>query len=143
MLTRTCSDSNAKYKYEFNAMEKDDEQMAEGCEYTTKFRQYNLRIGRWFSLNPLTRAYESHYTSFSNTPISKVDPHGNSDYYTADGEYLASDGTCNSDLHIVTDASIIEHIRNSPITDFQNFVKTYTAALPDGTFFTLPPYSER
>ena len=143
MPTRTWNDPNAKYKYGFNGMEKDDDISGEGNEYTTEFRQYSSRIGRWFSLDPLTKAYESHYASFSNTPISKIDPDGNSDYYTADGEYLGSDGTCNTDIHIVTDAIVIEQIRNSPGADFQNNIKIYSATLPDGTFFTLPPYSER
>jgi len=50
-------------------MEKDDEVAGLGNSYTTEFRQYDLRIGRWFSLDLIVKPWESGYASFANNPI--------------------------------------------------------------------------
>jgi RHS repeat-associated protein len=67
--------SNDKYRYGFNGMEKDKEFNE---TYTTEFRQYDPRIGRWLSVDPLTRKFpdQSPYTAFNNNPIFYIDPTG-------------------------------------------------------------------
>ncbi|MEZ4929190.1 MAG: hypothetical protein R2777_04175 [Chitinophagales bacterium] len=35
------------YRFGFNGMEKDDEVSGDGNQYTTEFRQYDPRLGRW------------------------------------------------------------------------------------------------
>jgi RHS repeat-associated protein len=40
------------YSYGFNGMETDKEVSGTGNSYTTQFRQYDPRIGRWLSLDP-------------------------------------------------------------------------------------------
>ena len=57
-------------------MEKDDELKGEGNSYTTEFRQYDPRIGRWLSIDPISMSYESPYASFRNNPIVYNDPKG-------------------------------------------------------------------
>ena len=42
------------YRYGFNGMEKDDEWKGSGNIYTTEFRQYDPRLGRWGSTDPMT-----------------------------------------------------------------------------------------
>lgn len=39
-------------KYGFNGMRKDDELKGSGNSYTTDFRQYDPRLGRWLSIDP-------------------------------------------------------------------------------------------
>ena len=66
------------YRYGFQGMEKDDEVKCEGNSYTTEFRQYDPRVGRWLSLDPLMSKYAgmSPYVTFNNNPIFFVDPLG-------------------------------------------------------------------
>jgi RHS repeat-associated protein len=59
-------------------MEKDDEVKGEGNSYTTEFRQYDPRLGRWLSLDPLMMEFPwmSPYVAFDNNPVYFVDPYG-------------------------------------------------------------------
>ena len=66
------------YRYGFNGMEKDDEVKGEGNSYTTEFRQYDPRLARWWSLDPLMREFpgQSPYLVLDNNPLNKVDKDG-------------------------------------------------------------------
>jgi RHS repeat-associated protein len=62
----------------FNGMEHDGEVSGEGNSYTTQFRQYDPRLGRWKSLDPLMSMFPnmSPYVGFANNPIFYTDPYG-------------------------------------------------------------------
>ena len=64
------------YRYSFNGMEKDDEVKGKGNSYTTTFRQYDARLGRWLSIDPVTHPQFSPYSAFDNNPIYYADPSG-------------------------------------------------------------------
>lgn len=66
------------YRYAFNGMEQDQELSGSGNSYTTMFRQYDPRIGRWKSIDPLAAKYPgaSPYSAYNNNPIYFVDPLG-------------------------------------------------------------------
>ena len=68
----------SEYRYGFNGLEKDDEVKGEGNSYTTEFRQYDSRIGRWLSLDPLMAQYpnQSPYVAFNNNPVFYSDIKG-------------------------------------------------------------------
>lgn len=73
------STNPASYRYGYNGMEKDDETKGlSGSSYTTEFRQYDPRLGRWASLDPLMMKFPwmSPYTAFDNNPIYFTDPYG-------------------------------------------------------------------
>ncbi|MCP3929990.1 MAG: hypothetical protein GY705_12925, partial [Bacteroidetes bacterium] len=57
-------------------MEQDDEVSGEGNSYTTHFRAYDVRLGRWKSLDPVIIPWESPYASFFNNPNAYNDPRG-------------------------------------------------------------------
>ena len=59
-------------------MEKNIELIDNGNSLTTPFRQYDPRLGRWISLDPLIARYshQSHYSGFNNNPIYFSDPTG-------------------------------------------------------------------
>jgi len=59
-------------------MEKDDEVKGSGNHLTTEWRQYDPRIGRWFTVDPKTSAlpHESPYVFSGNNPIFGSDPDG-------------------------------------------------------------------
>jgi RHS repeat-associated protein len=69
---------SSAYRYAFNSMEKDDEVKGGGNSYTTEFRQYDPRLGRWLTLDPLFSNFpwQSPYCSFDNNPILVIDPTG-------------------------------------------------------------------
>ncbi|MGM0479664.1 MAG: RHS repeat-associated core domain-containing protein [Bacteroidota bacterium] len=66
------------YRHLFNGMESDNEVSGNGNSYTTQFRQYDPRLGRWKSLDPLMAKYpnQSPYAAFNNNPVYFVDPLG-------------------------------------------------------------------
>jgi RHS repeat-associated protein len=68
------------YRFGFNGMEKDDELKGAGNSYTTELRQYDPRLGRWLSLDPLAMKYAdiSPYVAYVNNPILFVDSDGDS-----------------------------------------------------------------
>ena len=47
------------YRYGYQGSEKDDEVKGAGNSYTTEFRQLDVRIGRWLSIDPKATAWES------------------------------------------------------------------------------------
>jgi len=76
MPGRTLTTSN--YRFGYNGMEKDAEMKGDGNSYTTEFRQYDPRLGRWMSLDPMALKYPylSPYCAFNNNPIYYTDPLG-------------------------------------------------------------------
>jgi RHS repeat-associated protein len=59
-------------------MEQDPETKGNGNSYTTEFRQYDPRLGRWLSLDPLMASFpnQSPYCAFDNNPVVYTDPYG-------------------------------------------------------------------
>jgi RHS repeat-associated protein len=81
MPTRTWSDPNSKYKYGFNGKEidKGDEGMGGGgSTYDYGFRIYNSNLGRFLSVDPLSKSYPWYtpYQFAGNKPIRCVDLDG-------------------------------------------------------------------
>ena len=70
--------SGVGYRYGFNGMESDDEVKGTKNSYTTKFRQYDPRIGRWLTLDPLMSLFpeSSPFVAYANNPIIYIDPYG-------------------------------------------------------------------
>ncbi len=66
------------YRYGYNGMEMDNEVKGNGNSYTTEFRQYDPRLGRWLSLDPLMHQFPwmSPYVAFNNNPVYFTDPLG-------------------------------------------------------------------
>jgi RHS repeat-associated protein len=74
------------YLYGFQGQEKDDEVKGEGNSYTTQFRQYDPRIGRWLSIDKLAAKAPgwSPYRFCFDNPIYFIDNDG---LYEHDGHY--------------------------------------------------------
>lgn len=66
------------YSYGFQGQEMDDEVKGEGNSYTTEFRQYDPRVGRWLSTDPAFKKYVSlsPYHFVGNNPIWFVEIDG-------------------------------------------------------------------
>ena len=57
-------------------MEKDDEVKGGGNSYDFGARMHDSRVGRWWSVDPLTQFVSSQYSSFANNPILLIDIDG-------------------------------------------------------------------
>ncbi len=79
--------NTSDYRYGFEGQELDNELKGEGNSYTTTFRQYDPRIARWMSVDPVFTKYPSFspYNGFNNNPILYKDPKGD-DPITALGD---------------------------------------------------------
>ena len=66
------------YRYFFNGQEADNEVYGEGAVLGYEFRQYDARIGRWWSVDPLTDKYPgvSPYVFCIDSPLNIIDPNG-------------------------------------------------------------------
>jgi RHS repeat-associated protein len=79
---------NLRYRFGFNGMLRDDDvtdklsttpaDEGRGNSYSTQFRQYDPRVTRWFSNDPLKMKFPwtSPYTGMGNNPVMMVDPFG-------------------------------------------------------------------
>ncbi|HLP56121.1 MAG TPA: RHS repeat-associated core domain-containing protein [Fluviicola sp.] len=82
------------YRFGYNGMEKDPEMKGDGNSYTTEFRQYDPRLGRWASLDPLMKQFpwQSPYCAFDDNPVFFTDPYGLSATNPGDGGKKGKDG---------------------------------------------------
>jgi RHS repeat-associated protein len=79
--------NDKRYRFGFNGMLRDDDvtdklstgpDEGRGNSYSTQFRQYDPRVTRWFSNDPLKMKFPwtSPYTGMGNNPVMLVDPLG-------------------------------------------------------------------
>lgn len=76
MLMPDRQETTQSYAFGFHGLERDDEVKGEGNSYTTEFRQYDPRIGRWLSVDQLFKPHESAYAGFANNPVNYLDATG-------------------------------------------------------------------
>jgi RHS repeat-associated protein len=80
-------------------MEKDNDVNA----YTTHYRMLDTRLGRWWSVDPITHEWQSTYCLNDNNPIGLCDPTGSTtdgDYYGWDGQKLGTDGNDDKKVYV-------------------------------------------
>ena len=79
-----------KYRYGYNGKEQDPETYGEGNIYDYGFRIYNPRLGRFLSVDPLTKRFPK-YTPFQfagDKPIVFIDLDGKEEYDPSDDPYF-------------------------------------------------------
>ena len=66
------------YPFGYQGSQKDNEIYGDGNAYTTYFRELDVRLGRWFTIDPKSAAtpWESPYVSMGDNPIVNNDPNG-------------------------------------------------------------------
>jgi RHS repeat-associated protein len=93
-------------------MELDNEVKGNGNSYTTEFRQYDPRLGRWLSLDPLMMKFPwmSPYVAFDNNPVLYVDPYGlesgNGQSHSMEGEPVKTESGSECDDGRGTDGGV-------------------------------------
>ncbi len=80
---RFTNDEEARPRFGFNGMEREDEIAGLGNVYTTANRNYDARTARWFSLDPAKMKYlsQSPFNAFGNNPVIFKDPGGDDYFY--------------------------------------------------------------
>ncbi len=109
MLSRTIGNS-AKYKFGFNGKENDNEVKGLGSQQDYGMRVYDPRIGRFLSVDPLTKGYPmlTPYQFASNRPIDGVD---------LDGKEWSKTETYNPETGVVNDHFQVKlNIQNESMT---------------------------
>jgi RHS repeat-associated protein len=83
MLMPSRSYSAGSYRYGFNGKEDDNEVKGNGNQIDYGFRIFNPRVGRFLSVDPLSRSYPqlSTFQFSSNSPIASIDLDGNETKY--------------------------------------------------------------
>jgi RHS repeat-associated protein len=83
MLIKSLSQSSETYRWGFNGKEKDDKGEWGLTHYNYGFRIYNPALGRFLSIDPLTKSYPelTPYQFSSNRPIDGIDLDG-LEYYS-------------------------------------------------------------
>ncbi len=131
---RTVS-SSAGYRYGFNGKELDkSNEFGTANVYDYGFRIYNPSIGRFLSVDPLTRSYPelTPYQFASNTPIMAIDLDGLEAYFSTDGSYI---GLIKGDPTVKVIKS--EEMQGRDIKAIHNLVQKGTVESK-----TLPVYTE-
>ena len=98
-------------------MEKDDGVKGQGNSYTTEFRQYDPRVGRWLTIDPKMNSWESPYVGLANTPIIARDPRGDfipviiGGYILA--EYLIAAVATYAIVHVAVNSDLVKQMQES------------------------------
>ena len=83
MVARAFNSPSVNYRYGFNGKEVDNEMFGIGNELDYGMRVYDPRVGRFLSVDPITKQYTelTPYQYASNNPISGIDRDGLEWYY--------------------------------------------------------------
>ena len=68
--------SASSYRYGFNGLEEENEPKGVGRHYTSKYREYDPRVGQWMSIDPKPTTGQSPYSSMASNPVRYNDPLG-------------------------------------------------------------------
>ena len=92
------------YRYFFNGQEADNEVFGETANFGYEFRQYDSRLGRWWSVDPKWNEYPSvsPFVFCNDSPIMLVDPDGETSYEVNGKRRWIDDGRNNITIHNVT-----------------------------------------
>lgn len=123
------TNSNDTYRFGFNGKEKDDEVKGAGGQQDYGMRIYDPRLGRFLSVDPLTKDYPWYtpYQFAGNKPIWAIDLDGAEEYYTSKGELIGKYGT-STEIRVVFDVYVKaaqdmitqQSIAPNPTTDMTN-----------------------
>jgi RHS repeat-associated protein len=99
--------ADGAYRYGFNGKENDNDVKGEGNQQDYGFRIYDPRLGRFLSVDPLTKNYPmlTPYQFASNRPIQGIDLEG-LEFFTAADCYIRLSMNYNPELKKVTGGSV-------------------------------------
>ena len=72
----------SSYSYGYQGSMKDNQIYGASNAYTTEFRELDVRLGRWWAMDPITFPWLSPYQAMDDNPIMFNDPFGDDIKYT-------------------------------------------------------------
>ncbi|MNX61852.1 hypothetical protein D3C86_927890 [compost metagenome] len=134
-LVDICDEGKDRYRFGFNGQEKVNELAGMGNHNTAEFWEYDTRTALRWNLDPIIKAWESPYSVLSRTPLWKVDPLGNTDYFNQKGNIIYRDQATVGDgrIVIVVNNDVAKQIREQQTISM----------LSPADQFELPPYDQR
>jgi RHS repeat-associated protein len=98
-----------QFRYGFNGKEKDDETFGEGDELDYADRIYDTRVGRFLSVDKLTKNFPwlTPYQFAGNTPIQAIDLDGKEIYYAQSGEQIGKYGS-STEVRVLNDDQVAQ-----------------------------------
>jgi len=130
--------TSANYRYGFNGMERDDEVSGSGNSQDFGARMLDVRLGRFKSLDPLSKEYPSmsDYSFVANSPLMFVDPDGKRIYFVPGLGYKKKKGDSNSPY--VKGISEALSIYLKPYNTYSSTVQgSYGGRLPDMVYVAM------
>ena len=73
-----------QYGFGYQGSMKDNQIYGTGNAYTTEFRELDVRLGRWWGMDPITFPWLSPYQAMDNNPLVYNDPFGDDIKYSGD-----------------------------------------------------------
>jgi len=101
MPGRSFTASTRGYRYGFNGQEKSTEINSDGNLYNAEYWEYDSRIVRRWNIDPVLKPWQSGYSVLSNSPIWKMDPNGDDDFFNANGTFAYRTKT-GTNIRIIT-----------------------------------------
>ena len=113
--------TNPDYRYGINGLEEDDEWKGDGLHQTSSYREYDTRVGRWMSRDPVTHFHQSPYNAFDANPVALADPSG----ADAEGDPVTDGGDESASDPIPTTAGIGVAIRSDYVPVLLSGIREY------------------
>lgn len=132
MLMPSRNYSAEKYRYGFNGKEQDPEVKGAGNQYDYGFRIYDPRIGKFLSVDPLTKKYPelTPYQFGSNRPMDGIDLDGSE--WKKVSTYDPKTGVTNVEfqvkLSIANDSRVFKNVKDLTVELQHQFEASFKAA---------------
>lgn len=124
------------YRYGFNGQEKDDHIMGAGNLNTAKFWEYDTRLGRRWNIDPVDKPWRSTYSVLENTPIWRVDPNGDDDFFNSQGMFIRSTKKGTAIRIVGVDGiSKLSDINFNKVKDLTDLIKKLRIVSNVGTYY--------
>ena len=143
---KSPSPNTGGYRYFFNGQEGDNEVFGEVANFGFEYRQYDSRLGRFWSVDPLAAKYpwNSTYAFAENSPIGFVELEGLERYWSVQGTKLGNVGN-SSEIRVVNknlvEQDVVEYIKLANSNDDPKTSNAYAKMLKDNSV-TFSDYAE-
>jgi RHS repeat-associated protein len=121
-------DAGVGYRYGFNGKENDNEVKGEGNQQDYGMRIYDLRLGRFLSIDPITKKYPelTPYQFASNSPIRGIDQDG-LELYLKNDALVSMSLSYDPKLKKITDVSTFISLDNGNLAVIRAGMETLIA----------------
>jgi len=116
-----------------NTQEKEPE-LGDGVT-SAEFWMYDGKLGRRWNVDPISRNGTSPLSVFGNSPITRIDILGNTDFYNQAGVWIGTDGKMDNELVVIKDNKIAKKLNRKYTRKGKNYSSDF---VDDNNSFKLP-----